>query len=98
MVNYLESVLEFYPDTLLVLDEKDTIRFISPLFEEDFGYDMDTFKKLDAERLIEKIVPSEERYIVENIKKSIKLGKNTEYMKYAKKFVDEYDKNKRYDV
>jgi len=74
-VNYLESVLEHYPDTLLILDEKSTVRYISPRFEEDFGYRRDLFKDLDVKVLKEKIVPSDERDILKGINESVKLGK-----------------------
>jgi len=75
-VNYLESILEYYPDTLLILDEKATVRYISRRFEEDFGYKTDIFKNLNVRVLIKKIVPSDERSILEDIKEEIvKMGK-----------------------
>jgi len=75
-VNYLESVLEYYPDTLLILDEKATVRYISRRFEEDFGYKIDMFKNLNVRVLIKKIVPSDERGVLEDIKEEIvKMGK-----------------------
>ncbi|HIH40423.1 MAG TPA: PAS domain S-box protein [Halobacteria archaeon] len=141
-VEYLESILDYYPDTLLILDKKNNVQFISPRFEEDFGYKIDVFKNSSVDVLIEKIVPTEERDVAECIKESILIGKRftsqdieliskngdiinascsgsalinkktgkiigtvisirdlereyKEYVKVAKMFVDEYEKNNK---
>jgi len=74
-LTYLESILDYYPDSLVVLDNKNIIKFISPKFEEDFGYNIDTFKGLTVDDLIEKIVVPEDMDLSESIRETIKSGK-----------------------
>lgn len=74
-VDYLESILDYYPDTLLILDKKNNVQFISPRFEDDFGYSIDMFKNSSVDVMVEKFVLPEDRDVAEYIKESIKNGK-----------------------
>jgi len=74
-VTYLKAVRDFFPDTLLILDDNGSVTYVNPGFEEDFGYTKDECIALTIEELFEKIVPEEDRtFIVNKIREVLGTG------------------------
>jgi PAS domain S-box-containing protein len=74
-VAYLKAMRDFFPDTLLILDENGSVSYVNPGFEEDFGYTKDECVGLRMEELAERITPEGERaFIVSEIREILESG------------------------
>ena len=74
-VAYLKAMRDFFPYTLLMLDDNSSVTYINPGFKEDFGYTKDECVGLRIEELAEKIIPEGERaFIVSEIREILEPG------------------------